>query len=85
MSVANDIKKTRKPQRGGMERSGARHAAPRGLARIIVGAFTITMSLLRSWPKALRATRVSHREIGKNMVLVGYLRKPIGEEATIQG
>jgi hypothetical protein len=30
-------------------------------------------------------TRVSHSEIGKNIVLVGDLGRPIGEEVTIQG
>jgi hypothetical protein len=50
MFIVHESKQNRlKPHRGGMVASGAVHAAPMELERILGCAVTINMSLLRSW------------------------------------
>jgi hypothetical protein len=50
MFIVHESKQNRlKPHRGGMVASGAIHAAPMELERILGCAVTINMSLLRSW------------------------------------
>ena len=50
MFIVHESKQNRlKPHRGGMVASGAVHAAPMELERILGCAATINMSLLRSW------------------------------------
>ena len=50
MFIVHESKQNRlKPHRGGMVASGAVHAAPMELERILDCAVTINMSLLRSW------------------------------------
>ena len=50
MFIVHESKQNRlKPHRGGMVASGAVHAAPMELERILRCAVTINMSLLRSW------------------------------------
>jgi hypothetical protein len=53
MSIVHETKHSRlKPRRGGMVVSQCFRAAPTELRRSIASAFTIDMSLLRSWPWA---------------------------------
>ena len=50
MFIVHESKQNRlKPHRGGMVASGAVHAAPMELERILGCAVTINMPLLRSW------------------------------------
>ena len=50
MFIVRETKQNRlKPHRGGMSTCGADHAAPTELERLVEGAVTINMPLLRSW------------------------------------
>jgi hypothetical protein len=49
MSIAHEMKKQRKPHRGGTVLPGANRSAPTGLEGFVLGEVAIDMPLLWSW------------------------------------